>query len=252
MENHGPWPSQCIDSTNILYQTIGPIVTSTIQFVRPTVLKADLNKQFRERFEDYEPPRRRRPLIGAKVFDGKYTLIDPTEALHDDSGRVIAERDRESIRMPPSLTLSKIRSLKQQALFACVKAKIEVSTCALACIYFERICLDCRVDKSNRRLSFAACLLIAAKINEANSMLAISDGDEENKSDGLLPLVMKVKQNKKGVRVRSKLCSFSQHMIKHPTCSPFRYLRVCWCFLRRSGPLRSSNSMLLVCRCVLG
>ena len=136
------------------HQTIGPIVTSTIQFVRPTVLKADLNKQFRERFEDYEPPRRRRPLIGAKVIDGKYTLLG---GLHDESGLVIAERDRESIRMPPSLTLSKIRSLKQQALFACVNAKIEVSTCALACIYFERICLDCRVDKSNRRLSFAAC-----------------------------------------------------------------------------------------------
>jgi len=44
---------------------------------------------------------------------------------------------------------------------------------------------------------------MAAKINEANSMLAISDGVEENKSDRLLPLVMKVKQNKKGVRVRS-------------------------------------------------
>ena len=72
--------------------------------------------------------------------------------------------------MPPSLTLSKIRSLKEQALAAAVRAKLEISTVALAIIYFERLCLDCRVDKSNRRLSFAACLLLAIKINEVGSI----------------------------------------------------------------------------------
>lgn len=45
------------------------------------------------------------------------------------------------IRMPPSLTLSKIRSLKMQALFAAVKAKLEIGTVALANVYFERLCL---------------------------------------------------------------------------------------------------------------
>lgn len=35
----------------------GPIVSSTIQFVKPSVLKADLNKQFRERFDKWEPPK---------------------------------------------------------------------------------------------------------------------------------------------------------------------------------------------------
>ena len=76
-----------------------------------------------------------------------------------------------TIRMPPSLTLSKIRSLKQQALAAAVRAKLEISTVALAIIYFERLCLDCRVDKSNRRLSFAACLLLAIKINEVRPII---------------------------------------------------------------------------------
>ena len=56
---------------------------------------------------------------------------------------------------------------------AAVSFKMEVSTVALACIYFERLCLDTRVDKSNRRLSFAACLLLAAKINEKNVRLGI-------------------------------------------------------------------------------
>lgn len=91
--------------------------------------------------------------IGAKVIEGVYTLMDPTETTRDDDdglddslGRQrsgsIAERN--VIRMPPSLTLSKIRSLKQQALMACIRSKIEISTLALACVYFERLCLDCR------------------------------------------------------------------------------------------------------------
>ena len=208
----------------------GPIVSSTIQFVKPKLLKADLNKQFRERFDGYEPPISQRKFIGAKVVDGMYTLMDPTQEKDDDAsnskkneddeddatdfntvgtsgtpttgattvsagskgGNPRAHRRRqgstssislstvgggasidggtgegtETIRMPPSLTLSKIRSLKQQALAAAVRAKLEISTVALAIIYFERLCLDCRVDKSNRRLSFSACLLLAIKINE--------------------------------------------------------------------------------------
>lgn len=91
--------------------------------------------------------------IGAKVIEGVYTLMDPTETTRDDDDDIddslerqrsgsIAERN--TIRMPPSLTLSKIRSLKSQALMACIRSKIEISTLALACVYFERLCLDCR------------------------------------------------------------------------------------------------------------
>lgn len=35
----------------------GCVVSSTIQFVKPEELKADLNKQFRERFDGWEPPK---------------------------------------------------------------------------------------------------------------------------------------------------------------------------------------------------
>jgi hypothetical protein len=90
--------------------------------------------------------------IGAKVIDGVYTLIDPTETIREDDDiddslgrqRSGSVTDRNTIRMPPSLTLSKIRSMKQQALMACIRSKIEISTLALACVYFERLCLDCR------------------------------------------------------------------------------------------------------------
>lgn len=113
-----------------------------------------------------------RKYIGARVIEGCYTLIDPTESFtqqeendqrtSDDEGtssrrhRKGTITDMDTIRMPPSLTLSKIRNLKQQALLACIDSNIEISTVALACVYFERLALDCRVDKSNRRLTFAA------------------------------------------------------------------------------------------------
>ena len=185
----------------------GPIISSTIQFVKPSVLKADLNKQFRERFDQYEPPKNQRKYIGARVIDGVYTLIDPTDATQDDdieegirSGSISADHEIETRRMPPSLTLSKIRSLKQQALVACVRARIEISTLALACIYFERLCLDCRVDKSNRRLSFAACLLLAAKVNESNSKIVYDRGTEA-----------KIKPNKRSGKIFESLVVFFTH-----------------------------------------
>jgi hypothetical protein len=63
--------------------------------------------------------------------------------------------------------------------------QMEVSTVALACVYFERLCLDCRVDKSNRRISFAACLLLAAKINESNVAL-VHDPTQESSGKGMI------------------------------------------------------------------
>jgi hypothetical protein len=185
----------------------GPMVSSTIQFVKPDLLKAELNKQFRERFDGWEPPRGARKYIGARVVNGEYRLMDPTyseEALqvrsgHKHQGSVHSTdsasenntvataaastastlKDNMQIRMPPSLTLSKVRSLKHQALIAAVKAKLEIGTVALASVHFERLCLDCRVDKSNRRLTFAVCLLLAAKLNEPNVGLASPPGEED-------------------------------------------------------------------------
>lgn len=175
----------------------GPIVASTIQFVEPALLKAELNKQFRERFEGWEPPKTARKYIGARVVSGNYVLVDPSDA-NDYEERSHEKRARQGsvassissasenvkeklIRMPPSLTLSKIRSLKHQALMAALKAKLEIGTVALASVYFERLCLDCRVDKSNRRLAFAACLVLACKINEPNIGLVMKvDEDGEN------------------------------------------------------------------------
>lgn len=175
---------------------IGPIVASTIQFVDPALLKEELNKQFRDRFDGWEPPKSARKYIGAKVIQGNYVLIDPLDDTDEHSlerrrkgpGSVASistnsatDAPQDIIRMPPSLTLSKIRSLKRQALQAAVNSNLNIGTLALACVYFERLCLDCRVDKTNRRLSFAACILLASKWSEPNVGLVMKEAAADGK-----------------------------------------------------------------------
>lgn len=214
----------------------GPIVSSTIQFVKPAILKEELNKQFRERFDGWEPPKSARQYIGAKVMDGEYRLMEPSEEYGDSSTSTMGRRRQGSVtsvssamtsetggstaatpgtekllRMPPSLTLSKIRSLKHQALLAAVKANLEISTVALACVYFERLALDCRVDKSNRRVSFAACLLLATKINEPNVGLVMMRPNEEvnePSSTSLDKIQSLVKPNKRSSTMFASLLEF--------------------------------------------
>ena len=262
----------------------GCIVSSTIQFVKPAALKANLNKQFRERFDGWEPLKKH--LTGAKVIDGVYTLFDPTSetsntttnnntdhstntnisskndkvdaamsivtktSSHDTqnqnngicmansntndsaeisttaSNMVIMKGNEEQetkdesntivIRMPPSLTLSKIRSVKQQALRFCVmKANLEVSTVALACVYFERLCLACRVDKSNRRSTFASCLLLAAKFNEANVALVHDNNYHQN--DIISKSIKNTNDDKQQQQPTMSLKSWIKPNTKHTT-----------------------------------
>jgi hypothetical protein len=69
-------------------------------------------------------------------------------------------------QLPPSLTISKIRNLKKSALLGCLELSLDISTAALAVIYFERLCLKSMVTKANRHLSMAVSLLLAFKFNE--------------------------------------------------------------------------------------
>lgn len=202
----------------------GPIVSSTIQFVKPQLLKADLNKQFRERFDGWEPPRSQRKFIGARVVDGVYTLMDPGDEYDDRSSLDRPTRKRvgsiasmnsategpkeKTVRMPPSLTLSKIRSVKHQTLLAAVKAQLEIGTVALACVYFERLCLDCRVDKSNRRLSFAACLLLAAKLNEPNVGLVMRREETVGEENMTARIMSSARPNKRSSTMFAALLEF--------------------------------------------
>uniref|UniRef100_A0A672MGG7 Cdk5 and Abl enzyme substrate 2 n=1 Tax=Sinocyclocheilus grahami TaxID=75366 RepID=A0A672MGG7_SINGR len=63
------------------------------------------------------------------------------------------------------LTLSKIRSLKREIRSVGEESSLQPVTIAMAFVYFEKLVLQGRLNKQNRKLVAAACLLLAAKIS---------------------------------------------------------------------------------------
>ncbi|KAG7323151.1 hypothetical protein KOW79_012853 [Hemibagrus wyckioides] len=63
------------------------------------------------------------------------------------------------------LTLSKIRSLKREMHAVGEEYALQPVTIAMAFAYFEKLVLQGRLNKHNRKLVAAACLLLAAKIS---------------------------------------------------------------------------------------
>ena len=90
-------------------------------------------------------------------------LYANNKELKDDLNDKFHEQHPE---LPPSLTLSKIRSLKRMTVNMCISLDLELSTAAYAIIYFERLCLKKLVTKFNRHLTMSVCLLLATKFNQ--------------------------------------------------------------------------------------
>ncbi|KAL7398077.1 hypothetical protein ABVT39_003936 [Epinephelus coioides] len=63
------------------------------------------------------------------------------------------------------LTLSKIRSLKREMRVVGEDCGLQPVTIAMAFVYFEKLVLQGRLNKQNRKLVSAACILLAAKIS---------------------------------------------------------------------------------------
>uniref|UniRef100_A0A3P8X6R2 Cdk5 and Abl enzyme substrate 2 n=1 Tax=Cynoglossus semilaevis TaxID=244447 RepID=A0A3P8X6R2_CYNSE len=63
------------------------------------------------------------------------------------------------------LTLSKIRSLKREMRVVSEECGLQPVTTAMAFVYFEKLVLQGRLNKQNRKLVAAACVLLAAKIS---------------------------------------------------------------------------------------
>ncbi|XP_072270548.1 CDK5 and ABL1 enzyme substrate 2 [Pyxicephalus adspersus] len=63
------------------------------------------------------------------------------------------------------LTLSKIRSLKREMRNVAVECSMEPVTVAMSYVYFEKLVLQGKVNKQNRKLCAGACVLLAAKIS---------------------------------------------------------------------------------------
>ncbi|KAI9921574.1 hypothetical protein PsorP6_001361 [Peronosclerospora sorghi] len=66
----------------------------------------------------------------------------------------------------PTLSLSKLRHLKREAIMCSQRLNLEVATVALACVFFEKLVLQHYVSKVNRKLYMAVCFLLAVKFNE--------------------------------------------------------------------------------------
>jgi len=71
----------------------------------------------------------------------------------------------------PNMSLSKIRKCKHLALNVGMELDLEVSTVALAYIYFDKLVLRGVVEKSNRKVQMAVALLLAYKWNEGTTAL---------------------------------------------------------------------------------
>nr|XP_045219201.1 CDK5 and ABL1 enzyme substrate 2 [Macaca fascicularis] len=63
------------------------------------------------------------------------------------------------------LTLSKIRSLKREMRSLSEECSLEPVTVAMAYVYFEKLVLQGKLSKQNRKLCAGACVLLAAKIS---------------------------------------------------------------------------------------
>ncbi|KAG1693855.1 hypothetical protein DVH05_022775 [Phytophthora capsici] len=66
----------------------------------------------------------------------------------------------------PSLSLSKLRHLKREAVMCSQRLNLEVASVALACVLFEKLVLQHYVTKVNRKLYMAVCFVLAVKFNE--------------------------------------------------------------------------------------
>ncbi|XP_029994475.1 CDK5 and ABL1 enzyme substrate 2 [Sphaeramia orbicularis] len=122
-----------------------------------------------EDFPDYDPNllsdpqwpcgKHKRVLIFASYMTTVIEYVRPSD-LKKDMNETFKEKYPHI-----KLTLSKIRSLKREMRSVSEDCGLQPVTIAMAFVYFEKLVLQGRLNKQNRKLVSAACILLAAKIS---------------------------------------------------------------------------------------
>ncbi|XP_078111755.1 CDK5 and ABL1 enzyme substrate 2 isoform X2 [Sander vitreus] len=103
--------------------------------------------------------RHKRVLIFASYVTTVVEYVKPSD-LKKDMNETFKEKFPHI-----KLTLSKIRSLKREMGAMSEDCGLQPVTIAMAFVYFEKLVLKGRLNKHNRKLVAAACVLLAAKIS---------------------------------------------------------------------------------------
>ncbi|XP_072223412.1 CDK5 and ABL1 enzyme substrate 2-like isoform X1 [Leuresthes tenuis] len=103
--------------------------------------------------------RHKRVLIFASYVTTVIEYVKPSD-LKKDMNETFKEKFPHI-----KLTLSKIRSLKREMRAMSEECSLQPVTIAMAFVYFEKLVLQGRLNKQNRKLVAAACVLLAAKIS---------------------------------------------------------------------------------------
>ncbi|XP_071205452.1 CDK5 and ABL1 enzyme substrate 2-like [Salvelinus alpinus] len=101
----------------------------------------------------------KRVLIFASYMTTVIEYVKPSD-LKKDMNETFKEKFPQV-----KLTLSKIRSLKREIRTVGDDCGLQPVTVAMAFVYFEKLVLQGRLNKHNRKLVCAACVLLAAKIS---------------------------------------------------------------------------------------
>ncbi|XP_054465086.1 CDK5 and ABL1 enzyme substrate 2 [Anoplopoma fimbria] len=122
-----------------------------------------------EEVTDYDPSllsdpqwpcgKHKRVLIFASYMTTVIEYVKPSD-LKKDMNETFKEKYPHI-----KLTLSKIRSLKREMRVVGEDCGMQPVTIAMAFVYFEKLVLQGRLNKQNRKLVSAACILLAAKIS---------------------------------------------------------------------------------------
>ncbi|XP_045552460.1 CDK5 and ABL1 enzyme substrate 1 isoform X2 [Salmo salar] len=172
--------AQFLYPTNALVRQKTPTVDITIQVplnqvtrnrnYTPTRLNSNVGLDLGvDDTSDYDPNllsdpqwpcgKHKRVLIFASYMTTVIEYVKPSD-LKKDMNETFKEKFPQV-----KLTLSKIRSLKREMRTVGDDCGLQAVTVAMAFVYFEKLVLQGRLNKHNRKLVSGACVLLAAKIS---------------------------------------------------------------------------------------